>query len=363
MTTNPLLWTTAVPEDTGGHLAVLPDGRVLVSGRRFVAVVRPAGEIDWLVGSTAGVIGAPVLLPDGHITRYEDGVLVTRDPGSGATVAGFDAPGLTGVTATGDGELLYDSRDGDGTPWLRCSTADGAPEWSAPLVGPPPSAPVVTDQVVVADGPLLRGYDRAGEPLWIAGEGGFAAPRSAPGTVAGGTVRGGLVPLPDGLLLTELSTPSGAAFHVVDPGRRTVRPLGPALSVRAPAAVVDGRLALLGAAEELEREQWLASVVLVETSGTVRWRHRLAAEPTALLGVAGGLLVLASPPEDRWQRYHGWQDLTDQCFVRYLDGTGEPRWTWHPPAPLPYRPAADPAGTCYVAASGRLYALDGRRTV
>ncbi len=351
-------WSASLPEGDGGHLAVLSDSRVLVSGRRFLTALRPGGEVDWLVGSRTGLVGAPVVLPDGHITRYEDGRLVTRDPGTGAAVAELVAPGLTGVTSTDDGELVYDTRSDDGSPVLRRATADGTVRWSVPLMGPPSGSPVVTDQVMVADGPLIRGYDPAGTPLWVAGERGFGRPDRAAGPVVGGTVRGELVVLPGGRLLAELSGPDGAGCQLFDPATRTVRPLGAPLALRPPVAVCDGRLAMLGPAEEIERQSWLSTVLLVEDSGTVRWRHRLGVEPTALLAGAGGIFVVASPGVVQWQRYHGWQDLSDRCFVRCLDDTGAPRWTWPAPGPLTYRPAAD-ATTCYVAAPGMLWALNG----
>lgn len=357
-------WSVDLPEDDGGHLVTGPDGRVVVAGRAFVAAVRPPGTVDWLAETPVRVAGAPVVLPDGHVTRHEDGVLVTRDPTTGAVAATVPVPGMSGMTVTPDGDLLHDARTGDGRVELRRCGADGAMRWSVPLVAAPSGAPLVTaDGAVVADGPLLRGVDPDGRPTWIAGESGFAAPGAAPRAVAGGRLRGAPVALPGGLLLADLDEPGGHGFHVFDPMGRTVRRLTPPVAVRGPVAVVplpgrDAGLALLGPAEEVEAGRWRWMVVLVDRSDTVLWSHRLGVEPAAVLaGGPGRVLVQCSPSLRRWRDYQGWYDLADECFLRCLGDEGRELWTWPAPAPLVYRPAVDADGAALVAAPGRLWAV------
>ena len=68
-------------------------------------------------------------------------------------------------------------------------------------------------------------------------------------------------------------------------------------------------------------------------------------------------LVALDAADRRWEKYHGWYDLAGECFVRVLGPQGGSRWTWYPPIPVPYRPAAGADGTVFVAGPGRLWAL------
>jgi outer membrane protein assembly factor BamB len=312
--------------------------------------------VDWLVETSAGLLGAPVLLADGRVSRYEDGAVVTRD-GTATATAPAGGPALA---ALGD-DLLCGA---PGSPALRRIAPDGTVRWSVPLVAPLSGAPVRTgDVVVAADGPLLRGYDPDGTPRWIAGELGFAPPDAPPVTVADGMVRAAPLTLPDGSLVAQVTERYGYGFVRFAPADRTVAPLRPPVAIHGPVAAValpggGPALAALGPAEEVERGSWRWMVVLVDTSGTVLWSYRLGAEPAALVAAgAGGVAVVCSPPLGRWEKYHGWYDLTGECFVRCLGPQGGPLWTWYPPIPVPYRPAAGADGTIFVAGPGRLWAL------
>ena len=346
-------WSVALPEADDGDLLAGPDGRVVVSTRRFLAVVRPPGTVEWLVERPVALLGAPVLLAGGAVSRFEDGAVVTRD--GGAVVGNFPVAGP--VAAVGD-DLLCGDRTPPG-PVLRRVGPDGTPRWSVPLVDRLFAAPVVLDDVVVVvDGPLLRGYDHGGTGRWIAGVQGFGPPDGSPVGVADGMIRGAPTPLPDGRLVAEVAERHGYGLVLFDPAAREVVPLRPPIAVRPPLAVVPRGLAALGPAEELERGRWRWMVVLVDPSGTVLWSHRLDAEPIALVPVAPDqVVVVSSPPLGRWEKYQGWFDLSAECVVRCLGADGRPRWRWYPPIPLTYRPAAGPDGSIHVAGPGRLWTL------
>ncbi len=351
-----------LPEADDGHLVVGADGRVVVSTRRFLAVVRAPGVVDWWTETAVGLLGEPVPLADGAVTRYEDGQLVTRDGTTGTPVAAVTVAGPPSVAALGS-DLVCGVRSASG-PQLRRMGTDGAVRWSAPLVDELFAAPVVLgDLVVVVDGPLLRGYDHAGAPRWIAGAQGFGTPDAGPATVADGMVRGGPVPLPDGRLVAEVAERYGYGLVLFDPAARTVAPIRPPIAVRPPLAAVPlpdrgPAIAALGPDEEVDRGSWRWIVALVDPSGEVLWAYRLGAEPAALVAAGPGRVVaVCGPPLGRWEKYHAWSDLSAECFVRCLDGSGSPQWTWYPPVPLSYRPAAAD-GTVYVAGPGRLWALD-----
>jgi hypothetical protein len=352
-------WSAPLPEADDGHLLTAPDGQVVVSTRRFLAVARPPGVVDWVVETAVGLLGAPVLLADGRISRYEDGTVVARDGATGVQVAAVPVGGPPALAALGT-DLVCGVRSARG-PVVRRIGPDGAVRWSAALVGELLAAPVIVDDlVVVADGPLLRGYDHAGRARWIAGARSFGEPDAPAAEVADGMVHGGPVALADGRLVAEVAERYGHRLVLFDPRARTVSPIRPPIAIRPPLAVVppDG-LAVLGPAEEVERGHWRWMVVLVDPVGPVRWAHRLSAEPFALVAAGSGrVAAMCSPPLGRWQRYQGWYDLSGDCFVRCVGADGAALWTWYPPVPLTFRPAAGADGTVLVGGPGRIWALD-----
>ncbi|MEJ3743601.1 PQQ-binding-like beta-propeller repeat protein [Actinomycetes bacterium KLBMP 9797] len=358
-----MAWAVDLPEADDGELVATADGGVVVSTRRFLAAVTPAGQVAWLVDAGVGLLGSPVLLPSGRVVRAEDGLLVTRDLATGASVGSVTATGLSAVAATPDGDLLIVARTPEREPVLRRLSPGGAVQWTRRLDDAFASLVVAGDAVVVADRGALRGYDLSGAPRWFAGGHGFGLP-PAPRRSAAPVARGPLVALPGGRVLAELAEPDGYGWHVFDPGADTVTRVDSPVGMHHPVTAVPGGaedggvlLAAVGPAEEVEEGRQRSSVVLAELSGAVRWSHPVSAEPRALLpGGAGTVVVVCSPGLDRWQKYHHWYDLSGECFVRCVGAAGEQRWTWPAPVPLTYRAAAS-GDTTYVAAPGRLWAL------
>jgi hypothetical protein len=351
-------WSVPLPEFHSGILAAAPDGRVLVSNHRYLALVGPSGEPDWLVRPEVGSVGSPLVTAD-RMARLEDDRYVVRDLAGGAVVAAVEnAEPMVRPVAGAAGEFWCARRAGDRAAALvRVGAADGSVRgaWRLPD-GAPFGLAVHGDGVVVAGGTLLRGYDAVGVHRWTADRDGFRAD-PADASPGPGRVSGPPVALPDGRLVAELYEPLGRGFYVFDPGARRVDRVSPPVGVHRPVvATPDNRLALMGPTDEDGPDIWW-TVLLVEPAGTPLWSHRLVAEPIALLAAGGGVVAVASPSLERWRRYHAWQDLSEDCFVACLGPTGERLWTWPAPVPLTYQPAADDAGTVYVATTNRLWAL------
>ncbi|MFD0822071.1 PQQ-binding-like beta-propeller repeat protein, partial [Micromonospora zhanjiangensis] len=213
-------WSIDLPPADDGHLLVTPDGRVVVSTRRFLAVVHPSGRPGWLVRTDLGLLGEPVLLAGDKVLRDEDGNLVTRDLTTGATTVSIAVPGVSGMAAGPDGDLLHSAWIQDRGPMLCRSAPDGPVRWAVPLTEPFVTLLATRDRVLVADGGSVRAYDLAGTALWSADRDGFREP-DAP-TPTDGRVHGPLRALPDGRILVEFAEPDGHGFYLLDPAAATV---------------------------------------------------------------------------------------------------------------------------------------------
>jgi hypothetical protein len=349
-------WSIDLPPADHGHVLAAPDGRVVVSTRRFLAVVHPSGRPGWLVETDLGLLTEPVLLAGDRVLREEDGNLVTRDLATGAIAVSIAVPGVSGMTAGPDGDLLHSAWIPDRGPMLCRSAPDGPVRWVVPLTEPFVTLCRVGDRVLVADGGAVRGYDLTGVELWAAGRDGFRA-RDVP-VSRGGQVHGPLQALPDGRVLVEFSESAGHGFYLLDPAVGTVRRVEAPVGLRRPMAVLPGggpaRLVAAGPTSEAGA----GAVHVVDDSGHLLWSHELPTSPQALMTPGEGrVLAVCSPALDRWTDYHHWYDLSGECLVRCLGAAGEQMWTWCAPVPLTYRPAIGPDGTGYVAGPGRLWAL------
>jgi hypothetical protein len=353
-------WSIDLPPADDGQLLVAPDGRVIVSTRRFLAVVQPSGRPGWLVKTDLGLLTEPVLLAGDRVLREEDGNLVSRDLATGTTVVSIAVPGVSGMAAGPDGDLLHSAWIPDRGPMLCRSAADGPVRWVVPLTEPFVTVLATGDRVLVADGGSVRAYDLAGAALWTAGRDGFHGP-GAPAP-ADGQVHGPLQALPDGRILVEFAEPDGHGFYLLDPANGTVDRLMAPVGLRRPVAVLPdggpGRFVAAGPNEQAEAGAVRGAVHLTDDAGRLVWSHPVPAPPRALLAPAADrVLVVCSPTLDRWNDYHHWYDLSGECLVRCVGAAGEQVWSWHAPVPLTYRPAVGPDGTAFVAGPGRLWAL------
>ncbi|MBO0871237.1 MAG: PQQ-binding-like beta-propeller repeat protein, partial [Micromonosporaceae bacterium] len=357
-------WSLQLPEQPDGELLALPDGRVIVSTRGYLAMARPTGEPGWLAQADSGLRCAPVLLDGDTVARVESDLLVTREAGNGAVRGRAPVPGASGLAAAPGGDVyLLAWTPADGTLLTR-STVDGTVRWSRPLgreigVG----LTTVAGWVVATAGGVVHFFDAGGTPAWRTGRTGASpVPGVAGPAEAAGPVPGRPVPVPGGRVLVEFAEPDGYGLYLADPGTRTVHRVSPPVAIHQPVAVLPdpagGLLAVLGPAEEVDPGLFRWMVLVVDEADRVRWSHRLPAEPVALLAAgAGRVVVVCSPSLQRFEQYHAWYDLSAECLVRCVGEGGEPLWTWPAPVPLTYQPAAGPDGTVYVAGPGRLWAL------
>jgi hypothetical protein len=360
-------WSIPLPEQPDGELVALPDGRVFISTRGYLALARATGEPGWLAPTESGLRCGPVLLDGDLVARAENDQLVTRDLGSGAVRGNTPVPGVTGLAAAPDADVYHAAwTPADGTLLTR-STVDGTVRWSRQLA--PDVAPrlaTVAGGVVAASGDVVQSFDSAGTPTWRAGRTGFdplvAGGSGIAGQEAPGRVRGRPVPVPGGRVLVEFAEPDGYGLYLADPGTRTVQRVSPPVAIHRPVAVLpepaEGLLAAAGPAEEVDPGLFRWMVLAVDEADRVCWSHRLAAEPVALLSAGSGrVAIVCSPSLQRFERYHAWYDLSAECLVRCVGDGGEQLWTWQAPVPLSYQPAVGPDGTVYVAGPGRVWAL------
>jgi hypothetical protein len=353
-------WSSSLPDAPGGTLLPVLDTACVVATPAYLCLASPEDGVAWLAEKETLFPGTPVLLDGDLVARPEDGLLVVRDVRTGETTAAWPEPAMSTPAATPDGDLVFGRWTAEGGGELTKAGPDGTTRWSLPLSRRLSAAPLVQrDLVIVGDGPRLRAFGLDGTPRWTADRDGVHAGGS-PGAPADddGEIEGPVVALDDALL-AELRWYSGAGRYVFRPRSATTSRLDPAIPIHGTPTPLDrpgGGLVALGPTEE---NAWV--VVSIDLDGRVVWSHRTVGEPRALLAADGGdVLVFCGPTLDRWQNYHQWYDLSEECFVRRLDPSGAERWTWRAPAPLTYRPALDGSGRIYAAAPGHLWVLEPR---
>jgi outer membrane protein assembly factor BamB len=283
----------------------------------------------------------------GEILRIEGGAVVTREPETGGIVGSFPAELGTGLAIAPWGDVVYfEAAPGD-TAAVHCADPSGRPQWSLPLDGPGPLAfpPLALgDVVVLVRGGRLEAVDRDGTTGW--------AVDAEVGSVP--------VRLDADRVLVELA---GRGLYLLDGTAGALTPVAvpspafpPFAAVRRPGA---GYL-VAGVGPEREGPALRRGypVVAVEPGGAPAWEHWLPARPRALLGPAGGGLVVAASPDPEWWRtYQGWADPATEAFVSQLEPDGTPRWTWPAPGPLSHLPAVSSSGAVYVGCGGQLRAF------
>jgi hypothetical protein len=353
-------WSSHLPDAPDGTLLPALDKACVVATTAYMCLTSSEGGVAWLTEKETIFPGTPVLLPGDLVARPEDGVLVVRDVRTGVTTAAWPEPAMSAPAVAPDGDLVYCRWTAEGGGELKKAGPDGTTRWSRPLSRRLSAAPLVQRNVViVGDGPRLRACDLNGTPRWTADRDGVHVTGQPEAPAADDAeIEGPIVALDDALL-AELRWYSGSGRYVFHPRSATVARWDPAIPVHGTPTPVDrpgGGLVALGPTEE---NSWV--IVLIDLDGRVIWTHRSAAEPRALLAAAGGdVLVFCSPTLDRWENYHRWYDLSEECFIRRLDPSGAERWTWRAPAPLTYRPALDRFGRIYTAAPGNLWVLESQ---
>jgi hypothetical protein len=363
------LWSVDLGLSPGRDVRLDARGRWLVATSTMLASFEPDGRRRWEV-ETLGKAQPPVLANDGSLLRVEGDLVVSRDPDSGALVRSFSAPLAFHVTVDPWGGLIYSQADPGGVAMLRCVTMTGASRWSLPLDGPGPlalPALVAGDTAVVQYGGLLRALDRNGEARWLAGHGGFRDVDRGGEVVAAeeaDTTWTSTRLVNPTTLLAALRWHTGHGLFLVDAAARTVKRYVNGFVPQAPILVISGmpedsyRVAVQGPMYEVRQMDWQWSVVMLDSSGSRLWEHRLHAPPLWLARAADDTLIVSgTPTRKRWADYGKWQDLSKDAYVRCLNADGTQRWTWYGPGPLTNHPVVGPDGVVYVGSEGRLWAL------
>jgi hypothetical protein len=363
-----VLWSAPLPTRDGGGIVVAADGRCIVSSDRYLTAIRPGAQVDWMIETELAWVLTPIILPDGRFVRAEPDFIAVRDQATGAVFASLPVSYAHGLALTPDGALVFTKSQKGGNRRLHKITLEGEVHWSQPLAswsfGPPL---VLEHMIIVGDGSYLRAYDFDGMLLWIANQDGFrhADPTNCDHLATAlqsdqDQVEAPVIWLGNNLLLAQLQWYTGRACYLFDLGTYTVRPLDAPFAVRRPLTLLtlpnhEPRLVTQGRSEKAAPFSWQWTMVALDLTGQVVWRHTLGVPPGIPIADAAGKLFLGcSPSFQRWLKY---EIRPDESFVRCLSPEGQELWTWFAPGPPSHTLAIGAAGELYVAAEGRLFAI------
>lgn len=362
------LWSAELATAEHGHLAPAGAAGLLVSTPTSLALFSWAGERRWRVRPGGGVLGRPVVSPNGLILWFEGDELVTRDLDTGKVVHAFAAPSASALALSPWNDSVYCQSTPDGTAVLRCHGLDGEHRWSEGIRAPLPWTPLAwKDCVVVYHGGLLRAVERGGTQRWAADHAGFQPPGAEAGS---DELWSGPMPVGPTTLLAGLRRERGTGLYLIRPVTNSVRPYARQLATNSPVLALPGpddgfRVALPGPQVEVRPMEWEWSVLMLDHQGEQLWQHRLPAPFSRMVaGVNGALVVAGTPTRKHWDEYHYWHDLSTHTYVRSIERDGSELFTWYGPGPLSHLPAVGPEGQICVGSEGKLWVFPptGRTT-
>jgi hypothetical protein len=354
------LWSV----DLGLHAAdsVQPDPRgVLVSTKDELIALGADGHTRWRV-ACGPTTAAPLPRPDGRIISAENAHLVLRDGQSGRAEGALPAARAFMLTPDAWGGVLVSQPNLAGGVLMSRLDPSGALRSWAVLPGPPrlDALPVpLTNAVVVLHDGQVTVLDPHGAVWAAATRAGFVRGRPDTGDAVWASPRAAG---PMAVVFGLRGPHASPGLFRADVAAGTVEAFAPWLVPGLPVEVIpdhDGGFAVAanGPRYEVGHLAYEHTIVLIGADGQTRWEHRLAPEPAAVAAATTGLIISATPTEERWQQYSRWQDLSPQTLVRSVGPDGSTRWTWHPPGAITNHPRVGPDGTVYVGATGRLWAL------
>jgi hypothetical protein len=356
-------WRVPIAHHVAG-ISVAADGTCVVSaGSGITALDGPT--IRWSVDTST--TWSPLLLDNGMLVTGETDGLVVREQRTGRLAHKIREPHLRSSPAVLPNEFLTfltwrpsPSRLG-GRTVLRATTPDGRSGWQHELGGWSRGRPLVQSGcAIVSDGTILRAFDDTGDPVWTID---LRQVATEPGEVE---VKGPLVGLPGERILVAVTvrTPHMVGYAVADTRQGTVKRLPAHLPPeRLAVPLPDGERELLvvpGWPEKDDYGQHVPTVTAVDiATGAREFQHVVPTAADSMVAGSNGLVAVAgSPAPDRWNAYHwpGLFDLTDQCYVLFLDKAGV-RGEWKPGSPVTGPLAVGADGDLLVPVSGELVSL------
>ena len=357
-------WRAELPRRHATGVSVAGSGRCFVTSEGGIQAL-DGPQIRW--ASTMAAYGGCLLLRDGLLVTAEEDGLVVREQGNGTIASVIEPSPLSSPASMANGLLVFlASRQGERV--LRATTVLGEVRWEIKvhaLLYPPL---VQHDRVIVAEGTVIRAFDRDGAAVWSAVRNGF---RAAPAVVTEpprpGVVDGPLVGLPDGKVLVPSRSDEVMGYLVIDPRRGEVRAVpahlrpGPLVVPLHDPATGRDLFVLPGWPDEEDHDEPRPTVTVMDLeTGNGVLRHRVPSEVQSMAaGVTGPVAVAGSPSWDRWSQYHGWPgiDLRDDCYVLFLDQDGIlAEWKAGEPITGPLAVGAD--GDLLVPVSGELVSVE-----
>ncbi|MCU1644312.1 MAG: hypothetical protein JWN03_4587 [Nocardia sp.] len=360
-------WSTALPP-ARVDLVPLPAARggVLVCSTESIAALSIHGNVVWREQAHRAAAVLPVLCREDAVALVADETVVLRSIADGTILRTFTVAGCVRMSGAPWGDLVCLTIGDGGQVHLRCFEPTGRLRWTTPLHGTQAlvyGLIAMAEVIVVEQHGALWAFDRDGRTPWVADINGVSDVVSIDRTRVGTRINAEPCPVTSGRMLFELAGPNPPGLYVLDGISATLTPLAARSPIRRPYAVIPGgdsghRIVGYGGRIEITPLEHEFVIEAIEWDTTTAWQCRMSAEPISLAAAPdGSVIVAASPTPEYWSKYHQFQDLRQQAFIRCVEPDGAVRWQWHPPGPLTHRPIPAPDGTVYVCSDNLLWAL------